>query len=70
MAKPKVIQHDTFKNHEGETVNRYVLDVDGQTVQVLQYDESPRVVVLVNDTAAQVDQAQVKNFVTSQTGGA
>lgn len=64
---PKVIQHDTFTNPEGETVNRLVVDVNGHNVQVLQYDDSPRLLVKIDEHMAQVDESRVSEYVANRT---
>jgi len=63
---PKVIASDKFKNHEGETVNRLVVDVDGHNVQVLQYDDSPKVIVKIDEHMAQVDISQLRKHVENK----
>ena len=55
MPGTKVIQHDRFKNHEGENVNRLVLDANGHEVQILQFDDNPLLLVKVDDTIKQID---------------
>jgi hypothetical protein len=66
--KLKVLQHDRFKNREGENVNRLAVDVNGHKVQVLQYDESPNVLVFVDHKAALLPIQQVGKFVADRTG--
>jgi len=64
--KPKVLHHDKFKNHEGEEVNRLVLDVDSHNVQVLQYDDSPKVIVKIDEHMAQVDISQLETHIENK----
>ena len=52
---PKVIHHDRFTNTEGEQVNRLVLDANGHEVQILQFDDSPLLLVKVDDTIQQIN---------------
>jgi len=65
---PKVIHHDTITNADNQQVNRLVLDVNGHEVQVLQYDESPTVIVYVDTTAQQMDISQAGKFIADRTG--
>ena len=53
--RPKVLQHDRFTNIEGEQVNRLVLDANGHEVQILQFDDSPLLLVKVDDSVKQID---------------
>jgi len=53
--KPKVLHHDRFTNTEGEQVNRLVLDANGHEVQILQFDDSPLLLVKVDDSVKQID---------------
>jgi len=64
---PKVIHHDTITNADNQQVNRLVLDVNGHEVQVLQYDESPTVIVYVDTTAQQMDISQAGKFIQDRT---
>jgi len=64
---PKVIHHDTVTNGDGQQVNRLVLDVNGHNCQVLQYDDSPTVIVYVDTTAEQMDISQAGKFIQDNT---
>ena len=68
MSGTKVIHADEFKNHEGENVNRLVLDVNGHNVQVIQYDKNPSVLVFVDTTAKIMDISKAEKFIASRTG--
>lgn len=65
---PKVIDHDVTTNPEGEQVNRLVLDVNGHDVQVLQYDDHPRVLVRVGKIAKLMHITKAAGFIASRTG--
>jgi len=64
---PKVIESNKFKNDEGETVNRLVVDVNGHHVQVLQYGKSPRLLVMVDEHIARVDESRVTEHIENNT---
>ena len=65
---PKVVDHDVTTNPEGETVNRLVLDVNGHDVQVLQYDDHLRVLVLVGKIAKMIHITKAARFIAGHTG--
>ena len=65
---PKVAHHDVTTNPEGETVNRLVLDVNGRDVQVLQYDDHPRVLVFVGKIAKLMHITKAARFIARHTG--
>lgn len=62
-----VLQADVFKNEQGETVRSLVLDMNGHDVQILQYDDSPKVVVCVDSLVKQMDISEAGDFIQAHT---
>lgn len=60
--KIKVIEDSTF-DLNGESCHRVVTEINGHDVQVIQYDESPNVVVFVDDNAKPMNISEVGQYV-------
>ena len=68
MPGPTVLQHDEFTDDiTGEQVNRLVLSVNGHTVQIVQTDNDPRVLVLVDDILEALHIDDAAPFIESRT---
>ena len=68
MPRMKVIHADKFQNHDGENVNRLVLDVNGHNVQVLQYDQKLNVLVFVDQHAKIIHIDNAAQFIARRAG--
>ena len=67
VAPPQCLEDVTFPLN-GETVHRITAEYCGHVVQVLQYDESPLLVVCIGDDVQQVDISELESHITRMTG--
>lgn len=62
-----VIDVTSFVNTDDEVVDRVVLEVNDHDVQILAYDNSPQVVVKVDEQVEQMHISQIDHFIRSHT---
>ena len=62
-----IVEVTAFVNADHEVIDRVVLDVNGHDVQVLAYDNSPQVVVMVDDAVEQMHISEIDHFIRSNT---
>ena len=65
ITKPKTKSVDVFELN-GQTVKRVVMEINGRDVQVLSYDLSPMLTVLIGDKAEQVHIIDLDEYITEQ----
>lgn len=63
----KVIDVSEFKDADGVIIDRVVVDVHGHDVQILSYDNSPQVVVKVDERMEQMHITEIDHFIRSNT---
>ena len=68
LTKPKTKEVKIFE-FNGEIVSRVIAEINGQDVQILSYDGSPMLTILIGESAEQVHILNMDEYIARMTQG-
>ena len=68
LNKPKTLDVNIFELN-GEIVSRVIMQINGQSVQVLSYDGSAMLTVVIGESAEQVHIINLDEYLARKIGG-
>ena len=68
LNKPKTLDVSIFELN-GEIVSRVIMQINGQSVQVLSYDGSAMLTVVIGESAEQVHIINLDEYLARKIGG-